>query len=95
MSCSHLCSILNNAPNLFRTRNTHRDDFTRRNFDRLNAVETEVAPLLFDLRGIKEEAAQAIKRLRWHPPLAIWARNNEGRQISDEGLHHGMNMSEE
>ncbi|KAL1659369.1 rho GTPase activating protein 22 [Schizophyllum commune] len=54
----HLCSILNNAPNLFRTRNAHRDDFTRRNFDRLNAVETEVAPLLFDLRGIKEEAAR-------------------------------------
>lgn len=45
--------------------------------------------------SVKEEAAQAIKRLRSHPSLAIWAGNNEDYQVANEGLGHDMTMPEE
>ena len=44
--------------------------------------------------SVREEAAQAIKRLRSHPSLAIWAGNNEDYQIANEGLSHDMTMPE-
>jgi beta-mannosidase len=47
------------------------------------------------IESVKREAIQAIKRLRSHPSLAIWAGNNEDYQIANEGLHHDMAMSEE
>lgn len=47
------------------------------------------------LLSVKEEAVQAIKRLRSHPSLAIWAGNNEDYQVANEGLKHDMTMPEE
>lgn len=47
------------------------------------------------INSVKEEAVQAIKRLRSHPSLAIWAGNNEDYQIANEGLKHDMTMPEE
>ena len=41
------------------------------------------------------EATQAIKRLRGHASLAIWAGNNEDYQIASEGLGHDMTMPED
>ena len=45
--------------------------------------------------SVREEAVQAIKRLRSHPSLAIWAGNNEDYQIANEGLSHDMTMPED
>ncbi|KAJ5619153.1 hypothetical protein N7510_003137 [Penicillium lagena] len=45
--------------------------------------------------SVKEEARQAIKRLRSHPSLAIWAGNNEDYQVANEALHHDMTMPED
>ena len=47
------------------------------------------------LSSVKEEAAQAVKRLRHHPSLAILAGNNEDYQVANEGLKHDMSMPEE
>lgn len=47
------------------------------------------------IQNVKEEATQAIARLRTHPSLAIWAGNNEDYQIANEGLEHDMNMPED
>lgn len=46
------------------------------------------------IASVKEEATQAIRRLRSHPSLAIWAGNNEDYQIANEGLSHDMTMPE-
>jgi beta-mannosidase len=45
--------------------------------------------------SVKEEATQAIKRLRSHPSLIIWAGNNEDYQIANEGLKHDMTLPPE
>ncbi|CAM1510745.1 Fc.00g082580.m01.CDS01 [Cosmosporella sp. VM-42] len=45
--------------------------------------------------SLKEEAVQAIERLRSHPSLAIWAGNNEDCQIANKGLKHDMSMPAE
>lgn len=45
--------------------------------------------------SVKIEAVQAIKRLRAHPSLAIWAGNNEDYQIANEGLSHDMTLPED
>ncbi len=45
--------------------------------------------------SVKQEAIQAIRRLRHHPSLAIWAGNNEDYQIANEGLSHDMKMLED
>ena len=47
------------------------------------------------LESVKQEAIQAIRRLRHHPSLAIWAGNNEDYQIANEGLSHDMKMPED
>lgn len=47
------------------------------------------------IRSVKEEVTQAIKRLRSHPSLAIWAGNNEDYQVASEGLKHDMTMPED
>ena len=47
------------------------------------------------LESVKREAVQAVKRLRSHPSLAIWAGNNEDYQVANEGLKHDMTTPEE
>lgn len=47
------------------------------------------------VKSVEAEATQAIKRLRGHPSLVIWAGNNEDYQIANEGLSHDMTMPEE
>ena len=47
------------------------------------------------IRSVKQEATQAIKRLRSHASLAIWAGNNEDYQVANEALKHDMTMPED
>lgn len=47
------------------------------------------------VQSVTKEAVQAIRRLRSHASLAIWAGNNEDYQIANEGLHHDMKMPEQ